>query len=48
MIFLGNGKEKFKGLNVEVNVSLDKRGNGFMCKIIFVVRICEVVVLRRV
>lgn len=46
--FSGNGKEKSKGLNVEANASLDKRGNGFMCKIIFAVRICEVAALRRV
>ena len=52
--FSGNGKGKskrcalVKGLNEETNASLDKRGNGFMCKIIFAVRICEVAALRRV
>ena len=50
----GNGKGKsnmcalVKGLNEEANVSLERRGNGFMCKIIFAVRICEVAALRRV
>lgn len=50
----GNGKEKsktcafVKGLNEEANASLDKRKFGFMCKIIFAVRICEVAALRRV
>lgn len=50
----GKGKEKsttcamVKSLNDEPNASLDKRSNGFMCKIIFIVRICEVAALRRV
>lgn len=52
--FSGNGKGKskrcalVKGLNEEANARLDKRGNGFMCKIIFAVRICEVASLRTV
>ena len=52
--FSGNRKGKskrcalVKDLNEEANASLDKRGNGFMCNIIFAVRICEVSALRRV
>ena len=50
----GSGKEKskpcalVKSLNEEANASLGKRSNGFMCKIIFAVRICEIAALRRV
>ena len=50
----GNGKGNsktcalVKTLNEEANATLDKSVNGFMCKIIFAVRICEVAALRRV
>ena len=50
----GNGKGKpktcalVKSLNEDANVNLDKRGNGFICKIILAVRVCEVSALRRV
>ena len=49
----GNGKGKsktcalVKDFNEEANASLERRGNGFMCRIIFAVRICEVAALRR-
>lgn len=46
----GTGKEKSKICikDEDANASLDKASNGFMCKIIFIVRNCEVATLRRV
>lgn len=45
----GTGKEsKICAKDEDANTSLDKGSKGFMCKIIFIVRNCEVATLRRV
>ncbi|XP_078362482.1 CST complex subunit CTC1-like isoform X2 [Oculina patagonica] len=44
----GEEKSKNHAKDEGANASLDKASNGFMCKIIFIVRNCEVATLRRV